>query len=214
MKQKLHGKLTYANVVSTMCLFILLGGSAWAATTLRVPPNSVGSRQIKSKAITSGKLANGSVTGEKVAENSITGANIKLAALGTVPQSANSEKAAEAVQVDGHVASCLPGTTEIRGVCFDATPNLPVESPQEAADACAAKGGWLPSPLELYAVRNVLNLGTGVGSDNRFTNEIYSNTTGSNYRSVVVNGNGAITEVSSEGHVPERYICVYSLVHN
>ncbi len=213
MKQKLQGKLTYANVVSTLCLFVLLGGSAWAAGNLHIPPNSVGSRQIKSKAVTSGKLANGAVTAAKVAEGSLTGANLNLNALGTVPQSANAEKAAEAAKVDGHVASCPQGTTEIRGICFDATANPPAESPQEAADACAAKGGWLPSPLQLYSVRNVLNLGTGTGSDSRFTDEIYANTTGGNYRSVVVNGNGAISEISSEGHVPERYICVYPLVH-
>jgi hypothetical protein len=33
--------LTYSNVVSTICLFILLGGVSWAATSL--PKNSVGS---------------------------------------------------------------------------------------------------------------------------------------------------------------------------
>ena len=34
---------------------------------------------------------------------------------------------------------------------------------EAAADACAAKGGYLPTPLELYSTRAVLNLGTGVG---------------------------------------------------
>ena len=213
MRQKLEGKLTYANVVSTLCLFVLLGGSAWAAKTLHVPPDSVGTRQIKAKAVTSGKIANASITSAKVAEGTLTGANINFNALGTVPQSANAQSAVEASKVDGHVAVCPPGTREIRGLCFDATPNAPVESPQEAADACAAKGGWLPSPLDLYSVRNVLNLGTGIGSDSRYTNEIYSNTTGGNYRTVVVNGNGEIEEKSSEGHVPESYICVYPLVH-
>ena len=213
MREKLQGKLTYANVVSTLCLFVLLGGSAWAAGNLHVPPKSVGTRQIKSKAVTTGKLANSSITSAKVKEGTLTGANINMSALGTVPQAASSQSAAEAARVDGHIASCPQGTTEIRGLCFDATPNAPVESPQEAADACASKGGWLPSPLDLYAVRNVLNLGTGIGSDSRYTNEIYSNTNGEHYRSVIVNGNGEISEVSSEGHVPERYICVYSLVH-
>ena len=56
MKRKLKDKLTYANVVSTLCLFVLLGGSAYAA--LKVPRNSVGTRQLKAKSVTNGKLAN------------------------------------------------------------------------------------------------------------------------------------------------------------
>ena len=100
----------------------------------------------------------------------------------------------------------------IRGVCFDSLANAAVETPQEASDACAEKGGWLPSPLELYSIRGTLNLGTGVGPDHRFTDEIYGNTNDSNYRSVVINGNGTISEVSSEGHVPEQFICAYPLV--
>jgi hypothetical protein len=43
--RELRGHLTYANVISTLCLFLLLaGGSALAAATLA--KNSVGSRQL------------------------------------------------------------------------------------------------------------------------------------------------------------------------
>ena len=45
MAGKLRGKLTYANVVSTLCLFLLLGGGAYAATHLK--KNSVGTGQNK-----------------------------------------------------------------------------------------------------------------------------------------------------------------------
>src|SRR6478672_1889927 len=48
--------LTYANVVSTLCLFIVLGGSAVAATQI-LPRNSVGTKQIRRHAITKAKLA-------------------------------------------------------------------------------------------------------------------------------------------------------------
>lgn len=59
-------RLTYANVVSTMCLFILLGGGAWAATQL--PKNSVGTQQLKTDAVTSAKIDDGTIVGADVNE--------------------------------------------------------------------------------------------------------------------------------------------------
>ena len=82
--RKIRAQLTYANVVSTLCLFLLLtGGSALAAATLG--KNSVGSRQLKSKSVTTGKIALNAVNGSKVANGSLSGADINLGALGTVP---------------------------------------------------------------------------------------------------------------------------------
>lgn len=53
--QRLRSKLTYANVISTTCLFLVLGGGAYAATQL--PKNSVGSKQLKNGSITLAKLS-------------------------------------------------------------------------------------------------------------------------------------------------------------
>ena len=55
-------RLTYANVVSTACLFILLGGGAYAATHLG--RNSVGSKQIRRNAVTSPKVKDHSLLGK------------------------------------------------------------------------------------------------------------------------------------------------------
>jgi hypothetical protein len=55
----LRVKLTYANVISTLCLFLLLGGGAYAATQL--PPNSVGAKQLRSHAVTISKLAKATI---------------------------------------------------------------------------------------------------------------------------------------------------------
>lgn len=79
----LRPHLTYANVVSTLCLFILLGGGAYAATTL--PNNSVGTKQLKNGAVGTSKLHNGAVTGAKVANHSLTGKQINARTLGAVP---------------------------------------------------------------------------------------------------------------------------------
>src|SRR5205807_3100570 len=47
-------RLTYANVMSTLAVFIALGGASYAVTQL--PANSVGTAQIKRHAVTLPKL--------------------------------------------------------------------------------------------------------------------------------------------------------------
>jgi hypothetical protein len=56
---KLRSGLTYANVMATVAVFLALGGGAYAA--LKLPKNSVGSKQIKANAVNSSKVANGSL---------------------------------------------------------------------------------------------------------------------------------------------------------
>jgi hypothetical protein len=73
--RRLTDKLTYANVVATIALFIAVGGaSAFAATQLG--KNSVGSRQIKKNAVSAAKIKNGAVTGNKIASNAVTASKI------------------------------------------------------------------------------------------------------------------------------------------
>jgi Collagen triple helix repeat (20 copies) len=57
MLGRLLSHLSYANVVSTICLVVVLSGTAYAATTL--PNNSVGSAQLKANAVTSDKVRDG-----------------------------------------------------------------------------------------------------------------------------------------------------------
>lgn len=48
-------RLTYANVVATLALFVALGGGAYAA--IKLPANSVGTKQLRSRAVTPAKLS-------------------------------------------------------------------------------------------------------------------------------------------------------------
>ena len=75
-------RLTYANVVSTLCLFLLLGGgSALAATQLA--KNSVGTKQIKKNAVATAKIKNGAITTKKIKNGAVTTAKIGGAAVTT-----------------------------------------------------------------------------------------------------------------------------------
>jgi hypothetical protein len=197
-------------VVALIALSAVLGSTAVAAVKSHLSKGSVGPRQIRAQAVTSGKIAPNAVTGDKVASHTLTGSDIRIAALGTVPNATNSDHSTSSDNVGGHAAACPGGTTLIRGVCFDSSSSGPVSSVTAAADACAAKGGWLPSPLELYATRSVLNLGSGIGDDHTYTDAMYNAPGAGNYRTVVVDGTGAISE--SELTAPGRYICAYSLV--
>jgi hypothetical protein len=208
-KSPIRARLTYANVVSTIALFLVLSGATALAATLG--KNSVGPRQLKSQAVTTGKIANNAVNGAKVAKNSLTGEDINIAALGTVPTATTAASAGNANTVGGHAASCPAGTTLIRGICFDTAANPVVANLQSAADNCAAKGGYLPTPLELYSTRAILNLGTGIGNDHQYTDTFYYDpSTGDKPSTVTVDGTGAIAQQATTS--PSRYICAYALV--
>ena len=49
-----RARLTYANLMSSIAVFIALGGVSYAA--LKLPKNSVGTKQIKNRAVTKSKL--------------------------------------------------------------------------------------------------------------------------------------------------------------
>jgi hypothetical protein len=76
-------RLTYANVIATLALFIALGGGAIAASTLG--KNSVGPKQLKKNSVTTPKVKNKAITAAKVKPGTLTGTQINSATLGTVP---------------------------------------------------------------------------------------------------------------------------------
>jgi len=102
--KKLRGRLTYANVVSTICLFILLGGGAYAA--IKLPKNSVGTRQIKKNSVTAAKLKENAVTTAKIKDEAVTaakimrgtltGTQVQASTLGPVPLAESAKTAAVA----------------------------------------------------------------------------------------------------------------------
>ncbi|MEA2273059.1 MAG: hypothetical protein QOI98_1767 [Solirubrobacteraceae bacterium] len=79
MLTRLRARLTYANVVATLALFIAVGGTAYAAATITgedvvdksltgadIAADTLGTMKLKNDAITTPKLANRAVTASKL----------------------------------------------------------------------------------------------------------------------------------------------------
>jgi hypothetical protein len=103
MLHTIRTRLSYANVVSTLCLFVLLGGGAYAATQL--DKNSVKSKHIKNGGVKKRDLAKKSVDSSKVVDKSLLGADFAPGELPAGPRGPQGE--------DGPQG--LPGTARAYG---------------------------------------------------------------------------------------------------
>jgi hypothetical protein len=100
--------------LALLALFAALGGTSYAALSL--PPNSVGTKQIRNGGVRRADIGRGAVTGAKVkpgslgggalAPDSLGGDQIKESALGTVPNASNASHAGDA-QSAGHAGSAV-----------------------------------------------------------------------------------------------------------
>jgi hypothetical protein len=108
MKQ-VRKRLTYANVMSSIAVFLVVGGAtAFAA----LGKNTVGTKQLKKNAVTAAKLKKNAVTTAKLKNMAVTGPKVQLSSLGTVPSAAsatNSIHANSATNADN--ASSLGGAS-------------------------------------------------------------------------------------------------------
>jgi hypothetical protein len=96
--------LTYANVMSTIAVFIVLGGSAYA-----LAKHSVGAKQLKKNAVTSKKIKDGAVTGAKLGAGAVTPTSFNV----SVVQATAAPIAPGAV--GGGTANCPNGKKAIAG---------------------------------------------------------------------------------------------------
>lgn len=105
MKQ-IRRHLTYANVMSSLAVFLILGGATAFAAIKKVGANeikansiktgkivkeAVTSGKIKKNAVTESKIADGAVTTNKIANDAVTGDKVKESTLGQVPSAANAD---------------------------------------------------------------------------------------------------------------------------
>ncbi len=150
MKQ-IRKRLTYANVMSSIAVFLVLGGAtAFAATKIgsnqlkansvltgKIKKEAVTTAKIKNGAVAAGKLANAAVTASKIAGNAVTGAAV-----------ADGSLTAADLASGTLTPSCPGGTVLSQGACFETAERAAV-SYEAANDTCVAAGRRLPSAAEL-----------------------------------------------------------------
>jgi hypothetical protein len=92
MRQWLRSHLTYANVMATVAVFLVLGGGTAVALNGSntvfsddIVNGQVQTQDLAAAAATNAKVANGAVNSAKVADNTLTGSDIVESSLGKVP---------------------------------------------------------------------------------------------------------------------------------
>ncbi|MBS1870759.1 MAG: hypothetical protein JSS99_13980 [Actinobacteria bacterium] len=127
--------------MSTIAVFVVLGGGAYAATAL--PRNSVGSAQIKRSAVTKSKIARNAVVGSKVKNDSLTGADVVESTLGKVPQAAAADNATHAGSADSatHATSAdtAANSGKLGGVAADGFRRTVAQSGETLAGAFSVR---------------------------------------------------------------------------
>lgn len=160
MKQ-IRKRLTYANVMSSIAVFLVLGGAtAFAAgkiTAKQLQSNSVTTAKIKKSAITASKIKNGAVTTSKLGGGSVTASNLAAGAVSAASLASGSVGATQIA--NGAVSAsklapgtlnpvCPSGTTSVGGLCFE-TSERGAATFVAAVEACTNSGRMLPPAADL-----------------------------------------------------------------
>jgi hypothetical protein len=82
MIERIRARLSYANVMATLAVFIALGGAAYAAVT--IPPKSIGTKKLKDQAVGTAQLKPESVGTPQLKELSVDNSRLQ-------PQSVSAE---------------------------------------------------------------------------------------------------------------------------
>ncbi|HKZ12513.1 MAG TPA: hypothetical protein VJL81_01575 [Solirubrobacterales bacterium] len=96
MLRAIGKRLTYANVIASLALFLALGGGAVYAASHKA--NQIGTGKLKQNAVTAGKIKANAVTQTKIRNNAVTNAKLRQGAV-------NFEKIAAGTNVIGTAIS-------------------------------------------------------------------------------------------------------------
>lgn len=155
----LRRRLTYANVMSTLAVFIALGGSSYAALT-----------------ISGSAIKNRSIAGKKLRHNTLTGRQIRESKLGRVPHARDADRLGGVTAARLKVR-CPRDTFPTADVCVERTARSPAPY-GSAVLTClgvgtpAGPGRRLPTHGELLAALTAVQLAPG----GELTSNVYPST--------------------------------------
>lgn len=193
MLARLRRRLTYANVMSTLAVFIALGGSSYAALTIN-------GRSIKDR----------SVPGKKVRVNALTGREIRESSLGRVSRAKRADTLGGVTAGDLKI-KCPPDTFPIADVCVERAAR-PAASYGSAVGECllvgtpAAPGRRLPTHGELRAALSAVQLAPG----GELTSNVYPSGSSTGQLDVlyVTDQVGSVGITPNTGEGGKAYRCV------
>jgi hypothetical protein len=192
VRHKFRQRLTYANVMSTLAVFVALGGSSYAAFT-----------------ISGSSIKNRSIPGKKLKRNSITGREVRESRL-NVPRARRAERLG-GFTADQLRVHCPSDTFPIADVCVERTSRSPAPYSSAVLDCLdvgtpAGPGRRLPTHGELRAALGAVQLAPG----GELTSFVYPSTSTSGQLDVLYVtdqvGGAALTPNTAAGG--KAYRCV------
>lgn len=195
MTNRLRRKLSYANVMATLAVFIALGGTSYA--TLQ---------------ITGRDISNRSLGGQELQSNSVGGRPIKESRLGTVPRARNADR------VNGLTAArllvrCPADTVPVSDVCVETTSRSPAPYTL-AAGTCEivntprTLGRRLPNHDELMTA--IGDYGITLADGGELTRNVYPSATSPTHLEVlyVTDDVGSVALTSNTAAGAKAFRCV------
>jgi hypothetical protein len=218
-------------VMSTLALFVALGGTVYAGQKLdgrairvkSIPGNRLKVHSVAANRLKPGVLRSAAAGGPG---NLIAGSEIDLLSLGLVPEAAHAETAGyaqsageaqsavnavhavDAETVNGHSAGCAPGTQQFAGACWQLSYSEAALSAPAAAASCAAQGGALPEALQLASFAQ--QPGVTLASGDEWSSDLTNMTGPNEYAVVTVSASAVVNFVASTS--TRKFRCVIPLV--
>jgi hypothetical protein len=191
MRSNIRRRLTYANVISTLALFVMLGGSSYAAL-------KISGKNIERRSIPATKIKRNSITGKEVRESRLR-----------VPHARNAERLGGLSAAQLRIR-CPSDTFPTADVCVERTPR-PASSYGSAVLGCSfvgtprGPGRRLPTHGELMAALGAVPLARG----GELTSAVYPSTTpGAVDVLYVTDGVGSVALTPDTAAGGKAYRCV------
>jgi hypothetical protein len=162
MLTRLRKRLSYANVIASLALFIALGGVSYAATI--APKNSVRSSSIKNGQVKTADLANNAVTSAKIKNGQVAAADMATSLRADLNDAATlNGKSAAAIQAGTSDVRQALGTRTFSGTSPSSTLNT-VTLPLPAGTWLLHFGGHAIAGASSPAEHMSVTYGSFVGS--------------------------------------------------